>query len=208
MERTTIGRFGWKAQVDGLADFVRSARVNELGLANDDHQKTPPPTGGGSRPSSPDLQRTQSAQLTILIESLPRPEECVPDDPRAAADAALGKRLFTSVGCAECHVPDLGGVHGLYSDLLLHDMGEALEGTVGGYDSPSDATAREWRTPPLWGVADSAPYLHDGRAPTLRDAIRLHGGTGADAAKRFGKLRPSKQEQLLAFLGTLRAPRR
>jgi CxxC motif-containing protein (DUF1111 family) len=113
------------------------------------------------------------------------------------------------LGCAECHLPDLAGVQGLYSDLLLHDMGVGLHGTAGGgYSSPGDATVGEWRTPPLWGVADSAPYLHDGRAPTLRDAILLHGGSAADSAKQFGGLSPSEQDQLLAFLGTLRAPRR
>ena len=39
----------------------------------------------------------------------------------------------------------------------------------------------EWKTPPLWGVADSAPYFHDGGSPTLDAAIRRHEG---DAAQR------------------------
>jgi CxxC motif-containing protein (DUF1111 family) len=37
-------------------------------------------------------------------------------------------------------------------------------------------TPAEWRTAPLWGVADSGPYLHDGRANSLAEAIELHGG--------------------------------
>ena len=43
-------------------------------------------------------------------------------------------------------------------------------------DSDDGPAPSEWRTPPLWGVADSAPYMHDGRAPTLADAVKLHGG--------------------------------
>src|SRR5205823_12492819 len=64
----------------------------------------------------------------------------------------------------------------------------------------------EWRTPPLWGVADSAPYLHDGRAATLVEAIHWHGGQGSRAAQRFGKLGQGEQVQLMSFLKTLRAP--
>ena len=65
---------------------------------------------------------------------------------------------------------------------------------------------QEWRTPPLWGVADSAPYLHDGRAATLEEAIKLHTGQGAASAARFNGLNQAQQLQLVAFLKTLRAP--
>jgi CxxC motif-containing protein (DUF1111 family) len=65
---------------------------------------------------------------------------------------------------------------------------------------------REWRTPPLWGVADSAPYLHDGRAATLDDAIRLHAGEAHDAAAAYKSLPAETRSHLLTFLGTLRAP--
>jgi len=72
--------------------------------------------------------------------------------------------------------------------------GEELEGGGDYNDRPLDEPAfdpgtgplpAEWRTPPLWGVARSAPYLHDGRAPTLEEAIRLHGGQGKDSAHRL-----------------------
>jgi CxxC motif-containing protein (DUF1111 family) len=55
-------------------------------------------------------------------------------------------------------------------------------------------------------VADSAPYLHDGRAATLEEAIRLHDGQGRDAALAFGALPGDQKASLLAFLQTLRAP--
>jgi CxxC motif-containing protein (DUF1111 family) len=66
----------------------------------------------------------------------------------------------------------------------------------------------EWRTPPLWGVADSAPYMHDGRAATLEDAIFRHAGQGAKSARKFGALAPAEQQQIVIFLKTLRAPER
>ena len=52
----------------------------------------------------------------------------------------------------------------------------------------------------IWGV------LHDGRAATLDEAIKLHGGQGARSAKLYENLRPEQQQQLVAFLNTLKAP--
>ena len=71
---------------------------------------------------------------------------------------------------------------------------------------PRGATRQEWRTPPLWGVRDSGPYLHDGRANTLEQAIALHGGEAARSAQRFYELSPEERMQVLAFLKSLRAP--
>ena len=65
------------------------------------------------------------------------------------------------------------------------------------------ADATEWRTPPLWGVADSAPYLHDGRAETLDDAIRRHDGEAAKTASRYTKLAFSDRRALITFLSSL-----
>ena len=70
----------------------------------------------------------------------------------------------------------------------------------------SGPMADEWRTPPLWGVADSAPYMHDGRAATLEEAIRMHGGQGDAAAKLFASLDTTDRSRVLAFLRTLKAP--
>jgi len=65
---------------------------------------------------------------------------------------------------------------------------------------------QEWRTPPLWGVQDSAPYLHDGRAATLTEAILMHGGESAPATAKFIALDYLTRRALLEFLGTLRSP--
>ena len=65
------------------------------------------------------------------------------------------------------------------------------------------AAPTEWRTPPLWGVADSAPYLHDGRAETLDDAIRRHDGEAAKTKTRYTKLAAGDRKALVSFLSSL-----
>src|SRR5262249_59001224 len=62
------------------------------------------------------------------------------------------------------------------------------------------AVASEWRTPPLWGVADSAPYLHDGRARTLHEAIQFHGGEAAATVERYAQLSRGERIALFNFL--------
>jgi CxxC motif-containing protein (DUF1111 family) len=68
------------------------------------------------------------------------------------------------------------------------------------------ALRQEWRTPPLWGVRDSGPYLHDGRAETLEQAIAFHGGQAKRSADNFFQLKPEEQMQLITFLKSLTAP--
>jgi CxxC motif-containing protein (DUF1111 family) len=205
MVDTRIGRFGWKAQSPTLAEFVRAACANELGLSNSGHDQPLPLFNTEVQPCANDLTDLQCSQLTAFIASLPRPVERVPNDPRAAEAATAGKKLFHSIGCADCHAPNLGQVQGLYSDLLLHDMGSSLEGG-GSYLGDRTVKPSEWRTPPLWGVADSAPYLHDGRAATLAEAILLHRGDGYPSVIRFTDMSDEARAQVISFLQTLRAP--
>jgi CxxC motif-containing protein (DUF1111 family) len=209
-----IGRFGWKAQMASLSDFVRAACANELGLGNP-NQAQP----NHIRPGAPvtqkvglDLTDRQCDELTAFCASLDRPVERLPRDV-SAKQAESGKKLFSMIGCADCHTQKLGNVDGIYSDLLLHNMGEQLVGG-GSYgeqplprpDSDEPPLPSEWRTPPLWGVADSGPYMHDGRANTLEEAIALHGGQGARSARHFASLTNSEKADLIGFLKTLRAP--
>ena len=205
-----IGRFGWKAQMGRLADFVEAACANELGLGNPSQSQPESMARPGYRAPGLDLTQKQCDQLSAYVAALPRPVE------KALPQAATGKALFHKIGCAACHTPNLGTVGGLYSDLLLHRMGPTLEGGSAYYGSvtplPDIAAPTEgplpdeWRTPPLWGVADSAPYMHDGRATTLQDAIGMHAGQGAGAAQNFARLSPGQQAEVLAFLSSLRAP--
>jgi CxxC motif-containing protein (DUF1111 family) len=211
-----IGRFGWKAQTASLSDFVQAACASELGLGNPGQAAARPLYEPGYEAPAIDLTIERCNQLTAFVASLPRPVERVPANSTERNMAALGRRLFQSTGCAKCHAPNLGPVRGIYSDLLLHDMGDALSGGGGGYgdprpnpaqSTPSDGpTLAEWRTPPLWGVADSAPYLHDGQADTLLEAISAHGGQAQGARDRFQRLSRAERGYVIAFLNTLRAP--
>jgi hypothetical protein len=88
----------------------------------------------------------------------------------------------------------------LFSDLKRHDMGPALAESTG---SPLDA---QFITARLWGIGDSAPYLHDGRATTLTEAILLHGGEATVARNNFAALPAAEKIALLEFLRNLRTP--
>jgi CxxC motif-containing protein (DUF1111 family) len=214
-----IGRFGWKLEFATLGDFVKAACANELGLSNPNRPQATPMGRTDYRGQGIDLTEAQCGLMTDFIRGLPSPREAIPEDPQLAKQARTGKTLFRSVGCADCHTESLGTVMGLYSDLLLHDMGTELEATAGyrGHPAAQPAPSEnsedkqqpspgEWRTAPLWGVADSAPYLHDGRAATLERAIEMHGGEAAGAVGRFRSLSPDDRQALIAFLNTLRAP--
>lgn len=254
------GRFGWRGHVSSLDEFVRTACAEELGLrvrarnGRTVHDEPVWPADGParrreSRPPA-DMTEEQVEALVAFVRSLPPPRQTLPDDPEARRDIESGRQTFDRIGCAVCHRPELGGVSGLYSDLLVHDMGQKLADRVAaplppprvfrqaggpvrggpsggrGYSGSSQpvrpspglavvippslseltAATREFRTPPLWGVADSAPYLHDGRAETLDDAIRSHAGQAHASTAEYAALPDDRRRDLLAFLGTLRAP--
>lgn len=88
----------------------------------------------------------------------------------------------------------------LYSDLKRHDLGYQLSEETGGELDHLYITAR------LWGIADSAPYLHDGRATTLTDAIVMHRGEGNASRNAFMALSPARRIALISFLKRLRTP--
>ena len=97
---------------------------------------------------------------------------------------------------------------GLFSDLKRHDMGEGLKES---FSEASDQENREFITPRLWGIADTAPYLHDGRALTLVEAIEWHDSDGSEAAasaQAFSTLEGRDKNYLIKFLLTLRTPRK
>ena len=226
------GRFGWRGHVANLSDFVLTACAMELGLETPNHPQVSDPTVPARlapKAKGPDLSNEQCDDLFEFVASLEPPQQVVPNDPQAAALVNNGQALFHSIGCAACHMARLGNVEGIFSDLLLHDMGAGLNDPLpanpektrvgtrsigGGYGGGSfdvfaelpTSIRREWRTPPLWGVADSAPYLHDGRASTLEDAIIQHGGEAQSSKERFLELPTENRTPILLFLQTLRAP--
>ena len=167
-----IGKFGWKAQTATLSDFVQAACANELGLGNPGHEQPASLKNPGYKAPGLDLTQEQCDQITAFVSSLDRPRERSPAKLAERDDSRAGRNLFSSIGCADCHVPNLVSIEGIYSDLLLHRMNEDSAGGAG-YDGERPPSGgpdpSEWRTPPLWGVADSAPYLHDGSARTLEE---------------------------------------
>ena len=223
-----VGRFGWKAQVGRLDEFVLTACAVELGLQVPGKDQPKLPHKPEYAAPGLDLTADECAALTEYVRRLPAPPRLEPTATEHTAYLDGGAKAFTTTGCAVCHTPKLGPVAGIYSDLLLHDLGPALSdgsssyGTFQGVGSrgrgeggelaklPAGAneraTAGEWRTPPLWGVRDSAPYLHDGRADTLEDAILAHGGQAHRAREAFTALPAADKLKLVAFLKSLGAP--
>ena len=197
-----IGRFGHKATVVDLFQQTAGAFVHDIGLSN---QLFPEPDG------MRDLSDDQLAQTAFFLATLAVPAAA----PRDAA-AQLGRVLFDEFQCAACHTPTLvTGAHEIpqlahqtihpYSDMLLHDVGDAL--TDARTDFAADGV--EWRTPPLWGlgltqvVLGGATFLHDGRARSLAEAILWHGGEATAAREAFRTAPKRDREALLSFLGTL-----
>ncbi len=87
----------------------------------------------------------------------------------------------------------------LYGDLKRHDMGPTLAEMIDDEGIPPSV----FLTENLWGVGSTAPYLHDGRATTLTEAILAHGGEAAASRNAFIGLSHSEQLELLAFLNNL-----
>jgi CxxC motif-containing protein (DUF1111 family) len=207
-----VGRFGWKADSAALEGFVAEAFRNEHGITSPLAPRDFLPVGSDACPASDtgvegtsvegtsvEDDGTMVRAVTSFVAALP------PLAPGPAPDQSLvtrGAALFRAAGCVACHTPSLPGSLGevpLYSDLLLHDLGPALDdGVVQG-----DAGGRDWRTTPLWGLGARPRFLHDGRARTVRAAIQAHGGEADAAAARFRALAEAEREALLAFLDSL-----
>jgi len=92
-----------------------------------------------------------------------------------------------------------GGFVGLFGDLKLHEMGPALAESI----DETGAGASVWMTKELWGVGVTAPYLHDGRATTITEAVDYHGGESALSREAFFSLEPAEQQQIIAFLNDM-----
>jgi CxxC motif-containing protein (DUF1111 family) len=207
--RTELGRFGWKGLVPTLHLFTAGAYQGELGITN---------------PTFPTENLPQGRTIPVGWDRVADPEEgggrvelasqfqryLAPPPSRALTAAGVrGQSLFTSVGCAACHTPSLttGGTDRflsnrlatLYSDLLLHDMGDQLDDKT----PMGVATGREWRTTPLWGLNAKRNWMHDGRANSLDQSIRLHGGESQGSTTRYQQLTPTDRDALLQFLGSL-----
>ncbi|TCT13187.1 CxxC motif-containing protein (DUF1111 family) [Tepidamorphus gemmatus] len=220
-----LGRFGWKAIQPTVRSQSAHAFAGDMGLSS---PAVPDPYGdcteaqAACRAMPTGIQRHLGddevpAELFDLVvfyaANLAVPERRDLDDPQVLR----GKEMFHAAGCAACHRPKYvtrrdaaRAAHRFqliwpYTDLLLHDMGESLaDGRPEG-----DATGREWRTPPLWGiglthiVSPEAGFLHDGRARTLLEAVLWHDGEARAARDAVVRMSPDDRAALVRFLESL-----
>lgn len=87
----------------------------------------------------------------------------------------------------------------LYGDLKWHDMGPGLAENI---DEAGNG-ASVWKTRELWGVGNTGPWLHDGRATTLHEAIDWHGGEAQSSRDAYLALQHADQKNLINFLNSL-----
>jgi CxxC motif-containing protein (DUF1111 family) len=202
--RIARGRFGWKANQPSLRQQIASALLNDLGVTSDLFPEENCPAAQRAcrafpRSGAPEAKPEQIDAIEFYLRLLPPPVRLDTRDPQVHA----GERLFDAAGCGSCHVPEMPGAESTthpYTDLLLHDMGEGLADGRPDFD----AGPRDWRTPPLWGIGgDAGPFLHDGRARTLAEAILWHGGEAHPARERFRTMTADDRAALLAFLHSL-----
>lgn len=192
-----VGKFGWKAQVPTLGDFVRDALGGECGITTPDDGRGFALTTDLDTVADPELSQAQVDDILFFLANLAAPQRG-PGGPSVVA----GEGFFTSTGCATCHVPTLDGPDGpvpIWSNLLLHNV---MPPGFRGMSEPG-ADVGMYKTPPLWGVKDTAPYMHDGRAEDLRGAIEAHFGEALAAKNAFLALPTIRQDQLIAFLEDL-----
>jgi hypothetical protein len=91
------------------------------------------------------------------------------------------------------------GIVELFGDLKQHNMGTAL---AEGIDEAGTGAAT-FMTENLWGVGSTAPYMHDGRATTITEAILEHGGEALASRTAFMNLPVQSRKDLAAFLQNL-----
>ena len=230
-DRTVLGRFGWKANQPNLRQQTAAAFLGDIGATTYmfPEENCPPVqrqcldvpsaskcggqggcTGNAFRP---EVIPSRLNNITLYLQALAVPARRNVNDP----DVKRGEQLFGQSQCSACHAPDLktGAKTALpaaarivihpYTDLLLHDMGEALA------DGRPDfkANGSEWRTPPLWGigllrtVSGQGDLLHDGRARNVTEAILWHGGQAEKSREAFRTMPKADREALVKFVESL-----
>lgn len=217
-QQVTLGRFGWKANQPSLEQQNSGAFLGDMGITSPlfpdencpaaQQQCRDAQTGG-----EPEIDQGKIDKVTYYAHLLAVPAQ------RAFTDAEVlkGKGLFSSIGCADCHVGEIqtGELEGFpelsgqtirpYTDLLLHDMGEELSDGRPDFE----ANGNEWRTAPLWGVGliqavNRHTYLlHDGRARDFVEAILWHGGEAQAARDAFASLNGDERAAVVSFLESL-----
>lgn len=220
------------AAANGTMGFSTSVLPNEQRPQGVDAATLPGCSNAALSASSPnDADDHFLFHVTAWEALLAPPEPAHQHDGRCAHDEERGgAQVFQRVGCATCHtpetqipadrnyrlvlgrhsldVPQLNGARlALYSDLLVHTMGApgsaADEGVIAGAVVDNRALGNQFRTAPLWGLSHRVRFLHDGRADSVAEAIRLHDGEARASRDRYLALPRRAQHELLRFLDSL-----
>jgi CxxC motif-containing protein (DUF1111 family) len=205
----TVGKFGWKAQVPSLFQFAGDASLNEMGITSPEF-----PNENCANGNCNDLARNPAPGLNDTGDGVRRLTDFMlmlgaPSRGLITADVTAGEQVFQQLGCNQCHVPNLttgshpiaalsNKIYSPYSDFLLHDMGALGDGIVQG-----EASGREFRTAPLWGLRTLSTFLHDGRANNIQDAIAAHDGQARTSREAYQQLDAQARARLMAFLNSL-----
>ena len=217
-KKKMIGKFGWKATRATLLHHITGAASQDMGLTSNIFPETncmkiqkacQEQINGGN----PEISDAQIERLLVYMQTLAPPRQ----RNKAEKNIIEGKKLFTKIGCENCHVSTYKtGAHNKhpelsdriikpYSDFLLHDMGEGLDDGV----NEENAKSYEWKTPPLWGIGlvkivnKHTRFLHDGRARSIEEAILWHGGEGEKSKNRYVSLTKENRKKLLDFINSL-----
>ena len=217
-KRTVVGRFGWKSGQPTALQQVAAAFNGDIGITSSlfpAHECTKAQSACRKSPDGgkPEVSDEILDFVNFYTKTLAVPARRGHEDPFVVE----GEALFGSLGCETCHAstwqtgedpqfPELSDqeIHP-YSDLLLHDMGEALADGRPDFE----ASGREWRTPPLWGIGlvrrvnQHTFFLHDGRARNLEEAILWHGGEAEKSRDAFVALDRQDRRRVIAFLRSL-----
>jgi CxxC motif-containing protein (DUF1111 family) len=227
----SITRFGWKAQNKSLLMFAGEAYNVEMGVSNQlfpqERDETPSCRPYNVTPEDTNNMSTaQSGYQTAVLSDIEAfanfMRMLAPATPAAATPSTVnGRTQFIAVGCAACHTPSFttgaaiatgssrspspalsGQQVNLYSDLLVHHMGQGLaDGITQGAAGPD-----EFRTAPLWGLGERVFFMHDGRTSNLVAVIQAHQSSGSEAntiVQRFNALSSAQQQDVLNFLRSL-----
>jgi CxxC motif-containing protein (DUF1111 family) len=213
-----LGRFGWKAEQPSVRQQIASAFAADMGLSTElvPHDScSSAQTACSERPNggTPEVDPAIFEAVVQYARTLAVPAHRALNDPRVRR----GAELFAEAGCEQCHVsalrtgqtselPELNDqdIHP-YTDLLLHDLGEALAD----HRPAFAADGREWRTAPLWGlglvakVNQHREFMHDGRARGVQEAVLWHGGEAEAAKRAFMRLGRTQRVDLCAFVENL-----
>jgi CxxC motif-containing protein (DUF1111 family) len=204
-----LGRFGFRASHTTVEEQTAAAAFFDMGLSNSLFND-------GEEEYDLDDDSIHKMAVYLAIAGVPRALN------QTDQSVINGQEHFRNINCSGCHTmtqttgeldeyPEVNNqeIHP-FTDMLLHDMGPELADKRAEFE----ATGREWRTTPLWGIGkirniaevtngNFDRFLHDGRARTIEEAILWHGGEAQASKEAFMNLTKEQRDELIAFLRSL-----